>query len=667
MTDELSRLKIKANKIEQLNAMGIQSLEQLVFNFPRRYVIIEATPLIDNENVTIEATLLERPKSVYGRVQVMNFVVGYQNQEIKAVIFNRNFLLGKMTKNMTLTLTGKYEQRLNKITVANLYLQPLSEIESITPVYNLSEGMTKRSYSGYVKKALKMIEADLEEPLPEMLLIKNQLIKQKLALELIHFPATRQDIAQASRYFKYSEFFRFQMAIQYVRFLQSQITGIAKTFDTKTVAHFVAGLEFGLTPDQETSVTEILGDLAGRKQMYRFLQGDVGSGKTVVCAIGLYANYLGGYQGALMAPTEILARQHHQTFLRLFEHTPLRIGLLTGSTKDKDTVYQLLSDGEIDLIIGTHALFQEKVTFFKLGMVVADEQHRFGVNQRKALKEKGELVDFMVMSATPIPRTLAMTVYGDMDISTIKTKPMHRKEVITRLVQGDTMKPILKDLVEYLATGGQVYVVCPLVSENENSDTRDVINIYNGMEKYFKGKYEVGLLHGRLKDDQKNAIMEQFKDNKIQILVATTVIEEGVNVANANMMVIYNADRFGLSQLHQLRGRVGRAAIQGICYLLSSSDNPQAKERLEFMESCNDGFEIANQDLLYRGPGEILGNRQSGLTRFDYGDIKNDYDILVLARDDAAMMLSSKSNDPRYLKILGEIEQESQNNNLYID
>ncbi len=667
MTDELHQLKIKANKIEQLNAMGIHTLHDLVFNFPRRYVIVEQTPLKDNENVTIEAVLLERPKTVYGRVQVMNFTVLYQGRELKAVIFNRNFLMAKMTKNMTITITGKYEKRLNKITVSNLYLQPISEIESITPVYNLADGLARRSYSSYLKKAMKLVLEDLEEELPEMLLIKNRLIKQRLALELIHFPQTREDITQAGSYFKYLEFFKFQLAIQYVRYLQSQITGIAKQFDSKVVDDFVSGLDFELTPDQNTAMAEILDDLDSKRQMYRFLQGDVGSGKTVVCAIGLYANYLSGYQGALMAPTEILARQHYQTFTRLFANTPLRIALLTGSTKDKDEVYENLLQGNIDLVIGTHALFQEKVGYFKLGMVVADEQHRFGVNQRKALKEKGELVDFMVMSATPIPRTLAMTVYGDMDISTIKTKPVNRKEVVTRLVQGDTMKPILKDLVEYLATGGQVYVVCPLVSENEKSDIRDVENIYQGMAKYFKDRYAVGLLHGRLKDEQKNDIMERFKANEIRILVATTVIEEGVNVANANMMVIYNADRFGLSQLHQLRGRVGRSTIQGVCYLLSSSDTPQARERLEFMAGCSDGFEIANQDLLYRGPGEILGNRQSGLTRFDYGDIKNDYEILVLARDDAIMMLSSKSNDPRYLEILAKIELESQNNNLYID
>lgn len=667
MNDGLAQLKIKANKIEQLKAMGISTIAQLVFNFPRRYVIIEATPLIDNENVTIEVILLERPKTFYSRVQVMNFQVSYQGRNIKAVIFNRNFLISKMVPGMTLTLTGKYEKSQEKITVSNLYLQPLKEISSITPVYNLSDGLAKRSYLSYLKKGLKLIGPELEEQLPEQLLIKNQLIKQSLALTLIHFPATKEDIAQATRYFKYCEFFKFQLAIQYVKYLQSQIIGIAKEIDQVKIDEFIGDLHFELTRDQLTAAKEILSDLSSPMQMYRFLQGDVGSGKTIVCAIGLYANYLAGYQGALMAPTEILARQHYATFTKLFAKTQIRIGLLTGSIKDKESVYGQLETGEIDLVIGTHSLFQKKVVYGRLGMVVADEQHRFGVNQRKALKEKGDLVDFMVMSATPIPRTLAMTVYGDMAISTIKTRPANRQEVITRLVKGDTMKPILKDLVDYLQTGGQVYVVCPLVSENEKTATRDVVNIYQGMVKYFKDKYAIGFLHGRLKDDQKNTIMEQFQANELQILVATTVIEEGVNVANANMMIIYNADRFGLSQLHQLRGRVGRSHLQGVCFLLSSSTNPQALERLEFLEACNDGFEIADRDLLYRGPGEILGNRQSGLTRFDYGDLKEDFDILELARDDATLMLQSKSNDPHYLKILSKIEEDSQNNNLYID
>ncbi len=667
MDGTLKQLKIKDNKIEQLNAMGIMSIEDLLFNLPRRYQIIEETELVDGEVVTIEGELLQRPKTVYSRVQVMNLEISYHNNPVKVVIFNRNFLMSKMKSGMKLTVVGKYEQRLNKITASNIYLSPLDEISSITPVYNLVEGMAKRSYNSYLKKAFNLGGSLLEEDLPEQLIIKRQLIKKRLALQLIHYPTTKEDILKASEYFKYREFFKFQLAIQYVKYLQSQVIGKIKDFNQELVDAFVAKLEFALTKDQVTACQEIIDDLKSRKQMYRFLQGDVGTGKTVVAAIGFYANFLSGYQGALMVPTEILAQQHYKTFTNLFESTGVRIEMLTGSTKNKTEIYHRLESGEIDLIIGTHALFQAKVNFANLGMVVADEQHRFGVNQRKALKEKGELVDFMVMSATPIPRTLAMTVYGDMDISTIRTKPLHRKQVHTKVVEGDSMKPILKELVDYLATGGQVYVVCPLVNENETMDTRDAINIHQGMAKYFKDKYEVGLVHGKLKDRQKHEMMMKFENNEIQILVATTVIEEGVNVANANMMVIYNADRFGLSQLHQLRGRIGRGDQEGFCYLLTKNQTPLGRERLDFIAECNDGFEIANRDLLYRGPGELLGNRQSGITRFEFGDVTSDYDILAMARDDAIELLNGKSNDPRYLKILNKIEEESQNNNLYID
>ncbi len=667
MDGTLKQLKIKDNKIEQLNAMGIMSIEDLLFNLPRRYQIIEETKLVDGEVVTIEGELLQRPKTVYSRVQVMNLEISYRNNPVKVVIFNRNFLMSKMKSGMKLTVVGKYEQRLNKITASNIYLSPLDEISSITPVYNLVEGMAKRSYNSYLKKAFNLGGSLLEEDLPEQLIIKRQLIKKRLALQLIHYPTTKEDILKASEYFKYREFFKFQLAIQYVKYLQSQVIGKIKDFNQELVDAFVAKLEFALTKDQVTACQEIIDDLKSRKQMYRFLQGDVGTGKTVVAAIGFYANFLSGYQGALMVPTEILAQQHYKTFTNLFESTGVRIEMLTGSTKNKTEIYHRLESGEIDLIIGTHALFQAKVNFANLGMVVADEQHRFGVNQRKALKEKGELVDFMVMSATPIPRTLAMTVYGDMDISTIRTKPLHRKQVHTEVVEGDSMKPILKELVDYLATGGQVYVVCPLVNENETMDTRDAINIHQGMAKYFKDKYEVGLVHGKLKDSQKHEIMVKFENNEIQILVATTVIEEGVNVANANMMVIYNADRFGLSQLHQLRGRIGRGNQEGYCYLLTKNQTPLGQERLDFIAGCNDGFEIANRDLIYRGPGELLGNRQSGITRFEFGDVTSDYDILAMAREDAIELLNGKSNDPRYLKILNKIEEESQNNNLYID
>ena len=403
--------------------------------------------------------------------------------------------------------------------------------------------------------------------------------------------------------------------------------------------------------------------------MYRFVQGDVGSGKTVVGAIGLYANYLAGYQGAMMAPTEILATQHYRSLIKLFKKIDINIALLTGhlSNKEKQRIYNDLENGTIDIVVGTHALFQEKVIYQKLGLVITDEQHRFGVNQRKALKEKGKQVDFMVMSATPIPRTLAISIYGDMDVSTIKTMPSGRKPVITEVFKTHSMKPILNRLKEYLASGGQCYVVCPLVEESEAIDSRDATGIYNGMKAYFKEQYQIGLLHGKMDDETKDQIMAAFKANEIQILVSTTVIEVGVDVSNANWIVIYNAERFGLSQIHQLRGRVGRSDQQGYCFLLSNASSQEALERLEFLRNCHDGFEVSYYDLKLRGPGDILGNQQSGLPVFSVGNIFEDANILEISRKDALELLESKSNDLIYLKLIKEIEEQLINNNKYID
>ena len=402
--------------------------------------------------------------------------------------------------------------------------------------------------------------------------------------------------------------------------------------------------------------------------MYRFCQGDVGSGKTVAM-ISLYANYLAGYQGAMMAPTEILALQHYQSLQKLFKRTKVKIALLTGhlSLKEKKDIYQQLEEGQIDIIVGTHALFQDKVQYNQLGLVITDEQHRFGVEQRKALKNKGNKVDFLVMTATPIPRTLAISLYGDMDVSTIKTLPNGRKKVITRFVKGISMKPILKDLKDYLASGGQCYVVCPLVSESEAIEGRNASDISKAMASYFKGQYEVGLVHGQMSDEEKNQVMDAFKENKIQVLVSTTVIEVGVDVSNANMMVIYNAERFGLSQLHQLRGRVGRSKEQGYCYLLSQASNPEQKERLEFLESHHDGFEVSEYDLKIRGPGDLLGQKQSGVPTFMIGDIFKDYHILEITRKDAYEAINQHQDDEKIQKMLTEIKNNLTKNNAYID
>lgn len=666
----LKRLKIQDNKIEQLAAMGINSIQDLILYLPYRYEIIAQTELGDQERVVVEALVLTEAKLFFrGRFSTLSFQVMVKEVEIKVVIFNRHFLKNKLKVGLKITIIGKYQKHNRTIVASEIKLKPIKEVAGIKPVYSLKGDLQTRSFVSYLKKGLAFFKGHIGEGVPVEYKIKHNLINKELALNLVHFPKTEEDIIQALKYLKYEEFLRFQLTMQFLKMQRNEKTGIKKVIDHQEITRFIQSLPFALTKDQEQVVADILRDLADQKMMYRFVQGDVGSGKTIVAAISLYANKLAGFQGALMAPTEILANQHFQVFQRIFAKFEMQIALLTASlkAKEKELIYRQLASGEIDLAIGTHALFQEKVIYHNLGLVVTDEQHRFGVKQRKALKDKGKKVDFLIMSATPIPRTLALSLYGDMDVSTIKVVPKGRKKVTTKVVKGSTMKPILKSLKAYLDKGGQAYVVCPLVNESEGYDGKDAVSIYQGMKAYFAGTYQVGLIHGQLTDEEKEKIMNGFKNNQINILVATTVIEVGVDVSNANMMVIYNADRFGLSQLHQLRGRVGRAQEQGYCYLLTSTTSKEALERLKFLETNNDGFEISKYDLKVRGPGEVLGSRQSGLPAFRIGDIYEDFDILELSRKDARELLLKDSNDPVYLKLKQQISQQLENNNKYVD
>lgn len=670
MEYELKVLKINANKIQQLNELSLYTVRDLILHYPYRYEEMLATPLHDETKVIIEGQLIDEPKVFFkGRFSRLTFHVDYQGEVLTITLFNRHFLKKNMHIGMKLTIVGKYNEARKAITASEIKLKPLEEISGITPVYSLKEGLTQKSFQGYVNKALSFYKGHIGNVIPDYLCQKYHLIDRQDALFKVHQPQNRSDVISALRYLKYEEFFKFQMTMQYIKQNRTQDIGISKLIDKEQVNKFIQKLPFQLTEDQQKVVDDILIDLSSQKLMYRFVQGDVGSGKTVVAAISLYANYLAGYQGAMMTPTEILALQHYQSLQKLFKRTKVKIALLTGhlSLKEKKDIYQQLEEGQIDIIVGTHALFQDKVQYNQLGLVITDEQHRFGVEQRKALKNKGNKVDFLVMTATPIPRTLAISLYGDMDVSTIKTLPNGRKKVITRFVKGISMKPILKDLKDYLASGGQCYVVCPLVSESEAIEGRNASDISKAMASYFKGQYEVGLVHGQMSDEEKNQVMDAFKENKIQVLVSTTVIEVGVDVSNANMMVIYNAERFGLSQLHQLRGRVGRSKEQGYCYLLSQASNPEQKERLEFLESHHDGFEVSEYDLKIRGPGDLLGQKQSGVPTFMIGDIFKDYHILEITRKDAYEAINQHQDDEKIQKMLTEIKNNLTKNNAYID
>lgn len=670
MEYELKTIKINKNKAEELNKLGINNIKDLILHYPYRYEEMIETPLHDDTKVIIEGILIDEPKVFYnGKFSRLTFHLNYQNDTLNVTIFNRHFLKRNMHVGQILTIVGKYNEARKAITASDIKLKSLNDISGITPVYSIKDGISQKNMQNYIAKALEFYKGHISNIIPEYLCQKHKLINREDALFKIHQPKTRSDVISALRYLKYEEFFKFQMTMQYIKQNRTKDIGVSKLIDKDKVNKFISKLSFELTNDQKQVVEDILLDLTSQKLMYRFVQGDVGSGKTVVGAIALYANYLAGYQGAMMAPTEILALQHYQSLKKLFKGTKINIALLTGhlTIKEKKNIYEDLENGKIDILIGTHALFQDKVIYHRLGLVITDEQHRFGVEQRKALKDKGDKVDFLVMTATPIPRTLAISLYGDMDVSTIKTMPNGRKKVITKFINATTMKPILMHLKDYLAKGGQCYVVCPLVNESERIKGRDAVNIAKAMQDYFKDQYKVGLVHGQMTDEEKNEIMAKFKNNKIQILVSTTVIEVGVDVSNANMMVIYNAERFGLSQLHQLRGRVGRSSQQGYCYLLSEVKSPEQKERLEFLENHYDGFEVSEYDLKTRGPGDLLGQKQSGLPTFVIGDIFKDYHIIEITRKDAYEALHQHNDDVMVKKMLDEIKNNLIKNNEYID
>lgn len=668
MCEDLKKLKIAQNRIELLNQMHIFTVDDLLKHYPYRYEIIEETkPDEHSDKIIIEGKVIDNCKVFFkGKMSRMSFSIESQDEVYNVTIFNRHFLRSHLMIGTVVTIIGKC--RNNRITASDIKLKPLNEMSGIVPVYSLKD-ITTKSFQGYVLKALKYKNNQILDTVPEELRIKHNLIHKELALKNVHFPKNKEDIKHGLRYLKYEEFLRFQLTMQFVKSQRMKETGISKTFDVKRLNQLIASLPFKLTEDQQTAVKDIIKDLRSPHMMYRFLQGDVGSGKTVVSAIGLYASYLAGYQSALMAPTEILARQHYETLKNIYKDTDVSLALLTGSLslKEKEELYDKILNQDIDIVIGTHALFQNKVKYKKLGFVITDEQHRFGVEQRKALKDKGKQVDFLIMSATPIPRTLAISMYGDMEVSTIHTKPKGRVKTITRYINTTSMKPILSHLKEYLSQGGQCYVICPLVDESENMNAKNASQIASAMHDYFKDYYHVGLLHGQMKDEEKDKVMNDFASNKIQILVSTTVVEVGVDVKNANMMVIYNAERFGMSQLHQLRGRVGRGNVQSYCYLLSDATNEEAIDRLKHLEECDDGFEISYYDLKMRGPGEILGQRQSGLPTFVIADVFKDYDLLEIARDDAILMIERYSQDGSYKTIIENIKKELQSHNEYID
>jgi len=497
----------------------------------------------------------------------------------------------------------------------------------------------------------------LPETIPYYLQESYKLVSIREGLEGIHFPLDAGHAKQARRRFAYEELLNFQLRIQALRKIRKDSEhGTVIQFNVHKLRDFIASLPYELTNAQKRVVNEICKDLKEPHRMNRLLQGDVGSGKTVVAAIGLYAAVTAGFQGALMAPTEILAEQHLENLKEWFQPFGVRVALLSGSTKTKErrVILADLANGDLDIVIGTHALIQPDVIFHKLGFVITDEQHRFGVEQRRILRDKGENPDVLFMTATPIPRTLAITAFGEMDVSMIDEMPAGRKQIETHWMKKEQFGSVLSKLELELAAGRQAYAICPLIEESDKLDVQNAVEIYEQLATYFKDRYHVGLMHGRLSADEKDAVMRAFSEGTIQVLVSTTVVEVGVNVPNATFMLVYDAERFGLAQLHQLRGRVGRGEHQSYCILLADPKSDEGKERMQSMTETNDGFRLAEKDLELRGPGDFFGRKQSGLPDFKVADLVHDYRILETARKDASEMLETKEfwqdDDYQYLR-----------------
>ncbi|MGE8079198.1 ATP-dependent DNA helicase RecG [Peribacillus loiseleuriae] len=617
-----------------------------------------------DERVTVEGKLHSQPSlTYYGKKKsrlMLKLLTG--RYLITVIFFNQSYLKSKMNINDVITVTGKWDRHRQMITGNECHFGSHKVENEFEPVYSVRGSISVKGLRRYITNAFAQYGALLEENLPDSLLTRYKLMPRPNALHSMHFPENAQTVKQARRRFVYEEFLLFQLKMQAMRKIQrEQSRGIQQIFDGEKVKLFIESLPFPLTDAQKRVVNEISVDMASPFRMNRLLQGDVGSGKTVVAAIALFSSVTAGYQGALMVPTEILAEQHAHSLKAMLEPIGISTDLLTSSVKGKRRRELLLAleKGEIDILIGTHALIQEEVNFCNLGLVITDEQHRFGVRQRRILREKGESPDVLFMTATPIPRTLAITVFGEMDVSTIDEMPAGRKVIETYWAKHDMLDRILSFIEKELRQGRQAYVICPLIEESEKLDLQNVLDVHGMLTHYYAERFHVGLMHGRLPADEKESIMKQFSENETQILVSTTVVEVGVNVPNATVMVIYDAERFGLAQLHQLRGRVGRGSDQSYCILLADPKSENGKERMKIMTETNDGFVLSEKDLELRGPGDFFGKKQSGLPDFKVADMVHDYRTLEVARDDAARLIASESfwNEPQYEQLRKSLEE----------
>ncbi len=649
----------KLTKSPRLNKflyqMGIFNYYDVINHLPRRYEDLSYTHernLKDKERVVLLGKVLSLPKITKGKkidIVTFDFMTNTKTY-FRVVAFNRPYLGSIINLEDTFTLVGVFNAKRGEIDFINMFKGEIPVNERIRPVYSLPQGYENHLFSNLVKKSLNELDGHIASLVPYTYLTKYRLVKKSLAIKWAHFPENYEQVKQSLRHLKYEEALMFSLKNQIIKKENKSLAKIKKEpIDLSLCEPWLKTLPFKMTEDQRIAAEEIIEDMNQSGLMYRLLQGDVGTGKTFVCFIALYANYIRGDQGALMAPTDALARQHFENAKKMFKDTKLNIALLLGSTpvSEKKRIYTDLEDGTIDIIIGTHALFAKSAIYSSLGLAIIDEQHRFGVNQRLTLANKGEHADLLMMSATPIPRTLALSLYGDLDISTLTSFPSKKRDVATKIVSS-TDKMIFDYVDKSLEENKQVYVVAPLIEYRED-ERYSVEKLFARFALKYKAK--VGLLHGKMKAQEKEDALNKFYTGETPILVTTPVIEVGIDVKGANLMVIYDASNFGLASLHQLRGRIGRDGKPSTCLLtFDDEDDEEAKDRLSILTNSEDGFVIAEEDMKLRGPGELAGLKQSGIPTFSFLNVVNDYKIFVVARDDAKeIMKNSKNEEYQYI------------------
>ena len=628
-----------------LGEMGIFTPYDVINHLPRRYddfSYSDEKEIKDKQRIVLLGKVISVPKSVKARgINIVTFDFMSQSRRYyKVVFFNQPYMVKMLKMDADYSLVGTYNLKRNEISGYKILKGEIPFEERLKPIYSLPSEFQNYLFSNLAAKSLNAVQGQIFTTIPYDYLNKYRLVNKEVALHWAHFPKDANQIRQALRHLKYEEALLFSLKNQLIRESNKSMSKIKKEpIDLEICQPFLDTLPYQLTEDQKVACDEIISDMNQSTLMYRLLQGDVGTGKTLVSFVALYANHLRGDQGALMAPTDALARQHYANALKLFKDTKLRIALLLGSTPaiEKKQIKEDLKEGYIDIIIGTHALFTKDTIYSSLGLVVIDEQHRFGVNQRIALANKGEHADLLMMSATPIPRSLALSIYGDLDISTLYTFPSTKRDVKTIITDSDN-SVIFKTTDQALIDDKQVYVIAPLIdfSEDGKFSTEQLFAKYA-----FRYKGLVGELHGKMKQEEKEEALNKFYNGDIKVLVSTQVVEVGIDVKNANTMVIYDATNFGLASLHQLRGRIGRDGSKATCILVSDDEE---KEKLNILTRSEDGFAIAEEDMKQRGPGEMTGVRQSGLPDFRFLNIVDDFKIFVCARDDAKEILKNKDN-----------------------